>query len=66
MDTNYVKIKDRCQSCGDIQTLYTYNRSKVCKRCLGSDWKGIFRQEIFDKNTGKFKNELRRNRKRNR
>jgi hypothetical protein len=54
--------KGKCLSCGDYTELYDYNKSKTCATCLGMDRRGISREEILKRNTGK-KNELRRSRK---
>ena len=37
----------KCQSCGDITALLSYNGSDSCSKCLGMDRKGVSRNDII-------------------
>ena len=45
----------KCESCGDIAELFDYNQARTCAHCLGMDQKGLFRPFLFDRNTGRLK-----------
>jgi len=45
--------RGKCQSCGDIDLLYSYNNANTCSECLGMDRRGVSRERILKGNLGK-------------
>lgn len=47
-------------------SVYEYNKARTCPKCLAMDTRGVSREFILNRNTGKIKKDdikLRRNRK---
>jgi len=45
--------KGKCESCGDVVELYSYNNARTCSKCLSMDRRGVSRKEILRRITGK-------------
>lgn len=56
----------KCDSCGDITTLHSYNGSNSCKHCLSMDSRGVGRRDILKSVLNANNDKLRRNRSKNR
>lgn len=54
----------KCNSCGDISEVLSYNGSNSCRKCLGMDRKGVSRNNIIKEIESIGNGKLRRDRKR--